>query len=193
MAGEDDDSAIGEEDNWTMEPVANTESAQKPTMRISANLGPEFGRYLRKGSYRGFNPIESVQSPLRMLARGHTIKLPEELRRGASGLDAHGGVIAGLSDADFNDIDEQVQILELAIGGKFDNRKSIRTMQGIVDFCSHEDSKSASPSTKAKKLAKARKEATICLDPLYASQSFEDLPLRSLIQTDEEADQYINA
>ena len=111
-----------------------------------------------------------------MLERGHTIKLPEELRRGASGLDAHGGIIAGLSDADFNDIDEQVQILELAIDGKFDNCKSIRTMQGIVDFCSHEDSKSASPSTKAKKLAKARKEATICLDPLYASQSSEDLP-----------------
>ena len=60
MDGEDDDSAIGEEENWTMEPVANTESAQKPTMRISANLGPEFGRYLRRGSYRGFNPMQSV-------------------------------------------------------------------------------------------------------------------------------------
>ena len=73
--------------------------------------------------------MESMQSPLRMLRRGHTIEFPQ-----SSGGEAQ-KVAACLSDDDLNDIDEQVQILEFAIDGKFDNRKN----KGQVDFSSHDE------------------------------------------------------
>ena len=55
--------------------------------------------------------MQSMQSPLGILERGHTIKLRNTRT---------------ISEDDLNDIDEQVKILDLAIDGKFDNRKSIR-------------------------------------------------------------------
>ena len=44
-----------------------------------------------------------------------------------------------MSDDDLNDIDEQVQILEFAFDGKFDNNRRSNKFVGQVDFSSHED------------------------------------------------------
>ena len=43
-----------------------------------------------------------------------------------------------MSEDDLNDIDEQVQILEFAFDGKFDNNRRSNKF-GHVDFSSHDD------------------------------------------------------